>query len=275
MKFLYEYRTSENKRMVGAISAPNKDAVFQALKEKGVRPSKVYEAPGFFNKLFGKYKRWLVIALLLLVIAGMVAREILVDSPDEAVADVQPEASPKVVDVQVAQEPLYSEGGFARPIERRQIWGDEAVIDMAAQSNWKVICPNPADRFLSLFAQPGFMLPVFPRVPATIKDDFARALEERFTVSETDLDEYKQMKCIVEGMKVELREYLAAGGTLESYLRRLVARQKEEADFVKKASERLGDQIKSGVDPFEAWQNTNKLLRDQGLKTIAMPPQAN
>ena len=273
MKFLYEYRTSENKRMVGAISAPNKDAVFQALKEKGVRPSKVYEAPGFFNKLFGKYKRWLVIALLLLVIAGMVAREILVDSSDEAVADVQPETSPKVVDVQVAQEQLYSEGRFARPIERRQIWGDEAVIDMAAQSNWKVIFPNPADRFLSLFAQPGFMLPVFPRVPATIKDDFARALEERFTVSETDLDEYKQMKCIVEGMKVELREYLAEGGSLDGYIRRLVARQKEEADFVKKAKERLDAQIKSGVDAFDAWKDMNKVLRDQGLKTIPMPLQ--
>ena len=259
--------------MVGEISAPTKDAVFQALREKGIRPSKVYEAPGFFNKLLGKYKRWIVIALLLVVIAGMVVREVLVASSDDANAAL--DGSAPVVDVQVAQEQLYSEGGFARAIDRRQIWGDEAVIDMAAKSNWKVIFPNPADRLLSLFAQPGYMVPVFPRLPVTIKADFERALKERFAIVETDLDEYKQMKCIVEGMKVELREYLAAGGTLESYLRRLVARQKEEADFVKKASERLGDQIKSGVDPFEAWQNTNKLLRDQGLKTIAMPPQAN
>lgn len=257
MKFLYEYRTSENKRMVGAVSAPDRDSVFQMLKEKGIRPSKVYEAPGFFNKLFGKYKRWLVIALLAAVITGMVVNEVLSVSERE----------------EVSAEQLYSDGGFARPIDRRQIWGDEAVINMAAQSNWKVIFPNPADRLLSLFAQPGFMLATFPRIPSTIKDDFARSLNERFTISETELDEYKQMKCIVEGMKVELREYLSAGGKLEGYFRRLVARQREEADFVKRAKERLDAQIKSGVDAFEAWNDMNKVLRDQGLKTIAMPLQ--
>ena len=243
--------------MVGEVSASTKDAVFCILKEKGIRPSKVYEAPGFFNKLFGKCKRWIVIAVLVAVIAGMSLHQVFRGVSDE----------------EVSVERLYVDNGFARPIDRRQIWGDEAVINMAAKSNWKVIFPNPADRLLSLFAQPGFMVPVFPRVPSTIKSDFERALNERFVIAESDLDEYKQMKCIVEGMKMELREYLAAGGSLEGYFRRLVARQKEEADFLKKAQERLNAQIKSGVDPFEAWQNTNKILRGQGLKTIVMPPQ--
>ena len=64
MKFLYEYRTSDNAKHSGTICAASRDAAYAAIKELGVRPSRVVEAPGFFNKLFGKGKRWLAIAAL-------------------------------------------------------------------------------------------------------------------------------------------------------------------------------------------------------------------
>lgn len=64
MKFLYEYRTSDNAKHSGTISAASRDAAYAAIKVLGVRPSRVVEAPGFFNKLFGKGKRWLAIAAL-------------------------------------------------------------------------------------------------------------------------------------------------------------------------------------------------------------------
>lgn len=64
MRFEFEYRTSDNVLHADRISAPNRDAAFSALKKKGIRPSRLIESPGFFNKLFGKGKRWMVIAVL-------------------------------------------------------------------------------------------------------------------------------------------------------------------------------------------------------------------
>ena len=161
--------------------------------------------------------------------------------------------------------------GRAVPIERRQIWGDDAVIELASSKNWRVIFENPADRLLSLFAQPGYMVPVFPRIPDTIRDDFSRALKDEMLIAADDLDEYKQMRCIVAGMKDELRAYLAAGGSIDGYLKRLVARQREEAEFVNRAKADLDNRIEKGEDAVSAWQSTNKLLREQGLKSIPMP----
>ena len=64
MKFEYEYRTCDNERKSGMISARDREAVFVTLKAQGINPSRVREAPGVFNRLFGKGKRYLVIAFL-------------------------------------------------------------------------------------------------------------------------------------------------------------------------------------------------------------------
>lgn len=64
MKFVYEYRTSDNALHHGSVAAADRDAAFAALKARGVRPARLVEAPGFLNKLFGKGKRWIAIAVL-------------------------------------------------------------------------------------------------------------------------------------------------------------------------------------------------------------------
>lgn len=69
MKFLYEYRTRENELKEGAIDAPNREAAFAALKAQGIRPARLYDAPGLLNKLLGKGKRWTAIAVLSVVCA--------------------------------------------------------------------------------------------------------------------------------------------------------------------------------------------------------------
>lgn len=256
MKFVYEYRTSDNVRHSGTVSAASRDAAFAALRAQGIRPGRMEEAPGLLNKVLGKGKRWLAIFVLLALVGGLSFA--LVNAHT-----VRPQQTGEVV--------YATADGFAVPIERRQIWGDDAVIEQAAQTNWKVIFANPADRLLSLFAQPGFQLKVFPRVPETIYDDFKRSLSERVAIGPSDLDEYKQMKCIVQGMKDEMRTYLAAGGKVDGYLRRLGQRQREEADFVERAKKDLANRIERGEDTITAWQETNRLLREQGLKSIPMP----
>ena len=71
MRFDYEYRTSDNVPHKGTISAGDRDAAFAALKARGVRPAKVVASPGLANHLFGRGKRWLVIAFLSLILLAL------------------------------------------------------------------------------------------------------------------------------------------------------------------------------------------------------------
>ena len=64
MKFIYQYRTPDNVQHEGTICAATKDAAYDQLRARGVRPGRMVEAPGLFNKLFGKGKRWIAIGAL-------------------------------------------------------------------------------------------------------------------------------------------------------------------------------------------------------------------
>lgn len=262
MRFVYEYRTSDNVRHDGEIAAPDREAAFRALKEIGIRPGRLEVAPGFFNRFLGNWKWWVATGLLCVTTA---VSFLLVVGPRE-------EKDTQQVVPHVKETSLYvDENGFAKPIERRQIWGDEAVITAAARQNWRVIFSNPAERLLALFAEPGMRLSMLPRLPDSLQEDMEKALRTRLTISPDELDEYRQMKCIVEGMKAELRDYVAAGGNLTGYIRRLQARQNEEVAFLEKARVELEKQIESGADPVTAWQEMNKRIREQGLPALPMP----
>lgn len=79
MRFNYEYRTSANELKNGSICASTRERVFVELRTRGIRPCRVVEAPGFFNKLFGKGKRWLAIGVLagaLLLVLLLVYRNV-------------------------------------------------------------------------------------------------------------------------------------------------------------------------------------------------------
>lgn len=81
MRFDYEYRTSDNVIHDGTISAVNRERAFEALRQQGIRPSRMRDAPGLANALFGKGKRWIaifvlaVIAVVALVYAGRMKQE--------------------------------------------------------------------------------------------------------------------------------------------------------------------------------------------------------
>ena len=110
-----------------------------------------------------------------------------------------------------------------------------------------------------------------PRLPDALSEDVDRALKEKIRISKSELDEYKQMKCIVEGLKDEYRAYKAAGGNLEGYIRRLLARQKEEAAFPLAAQSELQRLSDMGYEVEEKWLELNHRMRDQGLPALKMP----
>ena len=74
MKFIYSYNTRENERREGqTISAPNRDAAFSELNRRGIRPYKLYPAPGLWNKVLSIGWRGFVIILLAAILVLSVA----------------------------------------------------------------------------------------------------------------------------------------------------------------------------------------------------------
>ena len=239
MKFIYQYRTPDNKSHKGVIKAASKEAAYAALKAKGVKPGRVEDAPGFFNKLFGKGKRWIAIAVLSLAVVGATVY----------FATLPPSVLP-----------------FA---ERGQIYGDASVLQQHESEGWADVFADPGDRILAAFAQPG--KPVASSlVPASFNTRPVR-------IAASDLDEVKRMKQIVNGMKRELERYLASGGNEKGYYERLVERQSLEGRIVENLTrdiDALRRQAERSYDKEELlakWREKNATLRDMGFKTIPLP----
>lgn len=67
MRFVYEYRTSDNAKHSGEICAADREAAYAKLKRQGIKPSRFAEAPGLANKVLGKGKRWIAIGVLAVI----------------------------------------------------------------------------------------------------------------------------------------------------------------------------------------------------------------
>lgn len=244
MKFIYEYRTKDNVRHEGVISAASRDAAFAALKAQGIRPGSVKEAPGFFNKVFGKGKRWIAIALLALVAAVSTTVALLQSEP----------ATLAVIDGSM----------------RRQILGDSAIIEKGVRTSWSDVFSKEGDRFLASFALPG-QPPAIVRVK---QEDFQSVLSSQSEVKESDSLEARQVKTIVEGMKREARAYLEAGGTIEKYCRRLIRRQQLEIGYYTRAEREINMASKNRMPAVELeklWEKRNSELRQMGIKPVSIP----
>ena len=243
MKFLYEYRTSDNVRHTGTIQASDRETVFATLKRQGIRPGSVTEAPGFFNKLFGKGKRWIAISILAVLCLALCA--VVLRTSPSALADL-------------------ADG------TRRQVIGDTAIIEKGIRTGWSDVFPEEGERFLASFAIPG--------VPAgqrnTSEDEIKASLSRRIKATRADCIEAQQIKAMVEGMKQELREYLAAGGRIVDYGSRLVRRQEEDLGYYNRAKTEIENAKNFGlseVQLVELWEKHNAALRRMGVKLVPLP----
>ena len=250
MKFLYTYRTPDNKQHRGTLNAPTREAAYAKLKAQGIKPGHVDEAPGFFNKLFGKGKRWIAIVVLgiLCVVLGVFAYHF----------NREVESAP----VEIANA-LQSE-------TRHQVIGDTAIIEKGIRTGWAEVFPNEGERFLASFAIPG--------VPAgqrnTSEKEIEDALSRKVEIAEGDPIEVRQIKAMVEGMKGELRAYLAKKGTIVEYGRELVRRQEEELGYYNRFKNEIEKAKSDGMDQaalVELWEKRNASLRRIGVKLVSFP----
>ncbi len=255
MKFVFEYRTSDNIKHIDTINAANRDAAFMALKSRGIKPGRLVEAPGFMNKLLGRGKRWMLILVLLLIIAGLLIFPYSSNTETVAVKD------------DVDSTVVYKDDG---QMVRRQIFGDVAHIEKGVRSGWDEVFTEPGDRFLASFAIPG-MEAGFRSVAVV---DLLRALDNPVFVKESDTIEAKQIKHMVEGMKREAKRFIEQGGTIEEYAERLVQRQEYEISIYNKAKREIEMYAKSGASEEDVemlWERRNDELRAIGIRLIHMP----
>ena len=246
MKFLYEYRTSDNVIRRGEIVAPNRDDAYARLKSQGIRPSRVVEAAGIANKVFGKGKRWIVIGVLFattLALAFFAMRN---------------------------YRRAENLGRFQTDMTRRQIVGDSAIIEKGLRTAWADVFPEDAERFLAGFAVPGRP----PAVRQIAEDALAASLDRRLAAVDADSMEVRQIKSMVEGVKEEMRAFLADGGSVRRFAELLVERQEAEIGYYERAKAEIETMAKgdaSDEDLERLWERRNGELRKMGVRLIPMP----
>lgn len=247
MKYTYAYKTSDGVRHEDSIEAASREAVFEALRAKGIRPIKVVAADGSKanGEVNGIRKRVLVLSVVgAALLAGLLS----------------------------FFAPRTSRLALPSHSPRRQPIGDIAVIEKGALTGWPDIFPEEGERFLAGFAVPG--VPVSVR--NTTQGEIEAALKRKILPEESDSLEARQIKAMVEGMKDELREFIAAGGTIVEYGNRLVARQEEEIAIYNQAKAAVDEAKASGIPKSELiaiWDKQNGILRKRGIKLITFPSE--
>jgi len=257
MKFIYSYTTHQNERREGlTISAPNRDAAYSELNKRGIRPYKLHPAPGLWNKMSAIGGRGLAIVILALVV-GVLVTIALTQHKD-------------IVELEQDGDVREIVTGAITSKVRRQLIGDQGFIEKGIRTGWSDVFEHEGERFLASFAIPG--------VPATVRTTNVAALEEalkrKVEAKESDGMEARQIKAMVEGMKDELRRFVTAGGTIEQYGRRLVARQDEEIAIYNRACNEIEQASKGSADKTalsELVDRRNGELRRMGIRLIAMP----
>ena len=242
MKFSYEYRTSDNVRHDGVISASSREDVYAQLRAKGIRPGSVSEAPGFFNKLFGKGKRWMAIGILVVMTAALL-----------------------VVANGYKEDAKVSQDLFDSPT-RRQIIGDRAIVERGIKTGWADFFELEGDRFLASFAIPG----VPAGVRSTTVENLCAVLEMDAKCKDQSL-EARQIYAIVAGMKKEILKLRNEGWTVKEVGAALVKRQDREIAYYEGAKASVTAAKNRGVSQGELdalLERKNLELRRMGIRPI-------
>ena len=151
---------------------------------------------------------------------------------------------------------------------RRQVIGDAAIIEKGIRNGWSDVFNLEGERFLASFAIPG----VKAGQRNTSEKEFTAALENKCVVADTDSLEARQIKAMVEGMKNEACRYIAAGGSIVEYGKRLTERQDAEIAVYNrvKADIENARATMTEADFMTYWEMRNDELRNLGIKTVGL-----
>ena len=258
MKYTYAYKTSDGARHEAAMEAESRDAVFAALRARGIKAIKVVAADG--SKANGEVrpaKTAMIIGL------GTTVASLLVLS----FALYAFFAAKRTSEAAITSTP------------RHQIYGDPAIMEGLERGDFAAVLPRVGDQMLAVFAQPGKLMcakGANPRLlDATMETAFATyakdelSAERDIAIDAGEERELRELKQIVNGIREEMRYYLANGnGTPRSFWRRLNERTAQEMQIY----ERTRRELENETSP-ETWESKNEALRRIGLRTLANPKE--
>ena len=251
MKYTYAYKTSDGVRHEATMNAASREEVFAALRKQGIKAIKVVAGDGSKanGEIHGVRKR-VVVALVAFIALGVGVVAYLSGARSGGDLGETLEAS------------------FQTDQARRQVVGDAAIIEKGIRNGWSDVFQLEGERFLASFAIPG----VKAGQRNTSEKEFAAALENKCVVSEIDSLEARQIKAMVEGMKNEARRYLAAGGSIVEYGKRLTERQDAEIAIYNRVKTDIENARTSMSDEdfMTYWEKRNDELRNLGIKTVGL-----
>ena len=250
MKYTYAYKTSDGVRHEDAMEADSREEVFVRLRERGIKAIKVVAADG--SKANGEMPS-----------KGLFGGRGVFALPIIAVA---------MIGIAVwwlygvRATPALPGDDFLAAGTRRQAIGDPAVIEKGIRSGWADVFEREGERFLASFAIPG----VKAGQRSTREEEIRSVLDQTLAPKDGDSIEARQIKAMVEGMKQEARRYIAAGGTIVGYGKRLVERQEAEiAIYSRVKAEAEEKRGKMAEEEFEAFlEKRNDELRNLGIKPV-------
>ena len=250
MKYTYAYKTPDGIRHEATMNASSREEVFATLRKEGIKAIKVVATDG--SKANGEVRgvrKRAVVALVAFVALGVGVIAFLSGT-------------------RTGGNSAPSEPTFTTDQDRRQIIGDTATIEKGILNGWSHVFELEGERFLASFAIPG----VKAGQRNTSEQEFQSALLHKSKVNPSDTLEIRQIKAMVEGMKNEARRYIAAGGTIVEYGKRLTERQDAEIAIYNRVKADLDKARKSMADKefMSYWEKRNDELRNLGIKTIGL-----
>ena len=261
MRYTYAYKTSDGTRHEASLDAESREAVFAELRKRGIKAIKVVAADGSKanGEIRGIRKRVLVSSVIgAALFAGFFV-----------VLTLRTSSTAQSIALRTARVAVSS--------PRHQIYGDPVITERFERGEIDDILTRPGDRVLASFAQPGRRVGAKAKREFAIADDELRDLEilaqegllskDDLVVTEDELREIRELKQVVNGMREEMRGYLANGnGTVRTFARRLIERSVKEAEIYNRVFREL-EQEKSA----EVRSRKNAELRQLGLRTIPAP----
>ena len=258
MKYTFAYKTSDGVRHEDSLEAQSRDEVFEVLRGRGIRPIKVVAADG--SKANGEVR-----GLRKRVVFALVAFA-------AAVAGV-------IAYLGGERTGAATAANSAASAPRHQIYGDPATMEGLERGDFAAHLPRVGDQMLAVFAQPGKLMcakGANPRLlDATMEAAFAAyakdelAADHDIAIDAGEERELRELKQIINGMREEMREYLANGnGTPRSFWRRLNERAAQEIQIYERTRRELENETSE-----EVWEQKNDALRRLGLRTIPNPSE--
>ena len=268
MKYTYAYKTPDGARHEAPADAESREAVFEALRRRGIRAIKVVAADG--SKANGEVR--VKVGVPKRVVAGICATLLVAVGLAYWMGSQKGEA--ELATVVTPQGTVTFT--VATPLPRQAIAGDRRRIEKSICGIFRF----PEEAALARFAEPGRSFDAKGEIPGS-SDVWKECLDTPIRIASTDFTEVVDLKRIVTGMKREMRGYLLAGGTVEDYFAELTKRQRLEISYRERAENKLKEMLpgqehkasneKRLAAAYSHWMKSNASLKSMGIYELALP----